>query len=234
MDSKAIIHKTREDYNRIAKLFSGTRFDLWEELKQFKDLIKDGQNILDWGCGNGRLLFLLKANNVKYFGVDQSEELLKIAQAKWPSEIKSGKVKFFNSAENDIKFEDNFFDLVFMVASFHHLPDEETRLDLLKKIYLEMKSGGQLIITVWNLESDWAQSKLKTGWSKMTENDYIIPWKDNYGQIISERYYHHFSRSELENLLLKAGFKDIRLFYDDENTFTGDKGGRNLIAIAQK
>ncbi|MFA6424229.1 MAG: class I SAM-dependent methyltransferase [Candidatus Magasanikbacteria bacterium] len=234
MDSKAIIHKTREDYNRIAERFSGTRYDLWDELKQFKKLVKDGQNILDWGCGNGRLLFLLQDKNIKYFGLDQSDELLKYAKKKWAAEIKSEKASFFSTAARDKKFSDNFFDLVFMIASFHHLPDENMRLDLLKKVYQEMKVGGKIVITVWNLESDWAQSKLKKGWSKIAENDYIVPWKNNDRQVISERYYHHFSKDELNGLLQKVGFKKIDLFYDDKQSFTGDKGGRNLIVIAQK
>ena len=96
MNSKDIIHKTRQDYNLIAPRFSGTRYDLWEELKPFKRLVKNGQNILDWGCGNGRLLFLFLDKNIKYFGLDQSEELLKIAKGKWAKEIKLGKVKFFH------------------------------------------------------------------------------------------------------------------------------------------
>ncbi len=234
MDSKAIIHKIREDYNRIAELFSDTRYDLWDELKQFKKLVKDGQNILDWGCGNGRLLFLLQDNNVKYFGLDQSDELLKLASKKWETEIQSGKASFFSTAEGEKTFSTSFFDLVFMVASFHHLPDEITRLELLKKIYLEMKNGGQIITVVWNLESDWAQGQLKKGWSKMAENDYVVPWKDKDGKVISERYYHHFSKDELSGLFKRAGFKNIRFFYDDEDQMVGVKEARNLIVIAEK
>ena len=47
MDAQAIIHKTRDDYNRIAHHFSGTRSGLWGELLAFKKYIKDGYNILD-------------------------------------------------------------------------------------------------------------------------------------------------------------------------------------------
>lgn len=234
MDSKAIIHKTREDYNRIAGQFSGTRYDLWPELKPFENLIKDGQNILDWGCGNGRLLFLLKNKNVKYFGLDQSDELLKLAEHKWKQEIDCGKAQFFWTAEKEKQFEENFFDLVFLIASFHHLPDKETRLHLLKKIYGEMKPGAKLIMTVWNLESEWAQSKLKKDWKVMAENDYIIPWKNNKGEILVERYYHHFTKTELEELFSEAGFKKIELFYNDLTKWSGDKGGRNLLATAEK
>ena len=228
MDSKAIIHKTREDYNLIAPKFSGTRFDLWEELRPFKKLVKDGQNILDWGCGNGRLNFLFKDNKIKYFGLDQSEELLKFAK-----EIGEGKVSFFHTATGDKHFDDNFFDLAFLIASLHHLPDEKTRLDLLNKIYKELKPAGKIIITVWNLESDWAQSKLEKDWEKMSENDFIIPWKNNKGELIVKRYYHHFSETELKDLLQRAGFKNIEMSYDSNVKFTG-KTGRNLVAIATK
>ncbi|EKD42845.1 MAG: tRNA methyltransferase, catalyzes esterification of modified uridine nucleotides in tRNAs [uncultured bacterium] len=234
MDSKAIIHKTREDYNRIAPLFSGTRYDLWDELKQFKKLIKNDQNILDWGCGNGRLLFLMKDKAVKYFGLDQSAELLKLANKKWPDDIKSGKVKFLSTASRFPKFDDDFFDLVFLIASYHHLPDTKTRLQLLEKIYEKMKPSAKIVITVWNLESDWAQSKLKKDWKKMGDNDFLIPWKNSKGEMMSERYYHHFSETELRDLLVRAGFKKIDLFYDDKHSFTAKKGGRNLIAIATK
>lgn len=234
MNSEDIIHKIREDYNRIAGLFSGTRYDLWEELKQFEKFVKDGQNILDWGCGNGRLLFLFKDKDIKYFGLDQSDELLKIAEKKWEAEISSGKVNFFLTAEQEKKFADNFFDLAFLIASFHHLPDEETRLYLLNKIYKELKPQGKIIMTVWNLESDWAKSKLQKDWKKVGDNDYIIPWKNNKGEILTERYYHHFTSDELKNLLEKAGFKKIDFFYDDIKNNTDGRGGRNLITIAEK
>lgn len=233
MDSKAIIHKTREDYNLIAPKFSGTRFDLWEELRPFKKLVKDGQNILDWGCGNGRLNFLFQDNKVKYFGLDQSEELLKFAKEKWAKEIREGKVSFFHTATADKHFDDNFFDLAFLIASLHHLPDETTRLDLLNKIYKELKPAGKIIITVWNLESDWAQSKLEKDWEKMSDNDFVIPWKNNKGELIVKRYYHHFSETELKDLLQRAGFKNIEMSYDSNVKFTG-KTGRNLVAIAEK
>jgi ubiquinone/menaquinone biosynthesis C-methylase UbiE len=72
-DTNEIIHKTREDYNRIAKYFDSTRNNVGE-LEIFKKFVKNGQNILDWGCGNGRLVYLLKDKKVNYFGTDQSNK----------------------------------------------------------------------------------------------------------------------------------------------------------------
>lgn len=225
-----IIQKTRDDYNKIAKHFATTRYDTWPELEQFKSFLASGQCILDWGCGAGRLLLFLKDHAIKYFGVDQSNELLKIAKKKYAAEIKQGGARFFCTANKAKKFPEQYFDLVFMVASFLHLPDVKSRLNLLKKTYREMKSGGRLIMTVWNLGSDWAKTKK---FKKIGENDWLVPWKNADGKVEVERYYHHFRKEELSDLLAKANFKIEKMDYFD-GTWTDSKGGRNLVVVAIK
>ncbi|MEK7131230.1 MAG: class I SAM-dependent methyltransferase [Patescibacteria group bacterium] len=232
-DTNEIIHKTREDYNRIAKYFDSTRNNAGE-LEIFKPFIKNGQNILDWGCGNGRLIFLLKDKEVNYFGTDQSDELLKIARKNFKQEIKSGWAKFFSTAAKKKKFSEDFFDIVFMIASFHHLPDKESRMELLADVYKQLKPKGKLIITVWNLASDWAKSKLKKDWTKIRENDVLVPWKNPDGEVLANRYYHHFSKQELSGLLEESGFKIKKIDYNERTNWTDKKGGRNLVAIAIK
>lgn len=233
-DTTEIIHKTQEDYNRIAKYFSDTRQRLWTELEWLKKFVKNGQNILDWGCGNGRLIFLLKGKKVHYFGTDQSNGLLKIARKNFKKEIKEGWVKFYSTAKKKKKFSQNFFDLIFMIASFHHLPDKQSRLELLGDVYQQLKSSGKLIITVWNLESDWAKKKMDNSWEKIGENDFLIPWKNPQGEVIANRYYHHFSKEELVGLLKESGFKIESAEYGEKATWTDKKGGRNLIVVASK
>ncbi len=230
-----LIQKTRQDYNKIAQHFSGTRYDVWPELEQFKPLIKDGQRILDWGCGNGRLLLLIGERAAHYVGVDQSIELLKIARHKHLLAIKAGRARFYSTARREKKFPSNYFDLVFMVASFHHLPDSASRLALLKKVQQELKPEGKLVITVWNLSSTWARQVLqKKGWHQIGKQDFLIPWKDNRtGKVIVERYYHHCTPTEMRGLLKEAGFKVIRLGYGP-GVKTSERKGRNLIVVATK
>ena len=235
-DTKEIIHKTREDYNRIAKHFADTRQGAGE-LEKFIPLIKNDQYILDWGCGNGRLLRILRNKLVHYYGVDQSEKLLQIAKKEYAQQIKKGSVKFFSNAKKEVKFRPQFFDLVFMVASFHHLPDTASRLKLLQEVYSQMKNGARLIITVWNLESNWAQDKLKkdkSDWEIFGDNDYIVPWKNQDGELIVKRYYHYFTKKELKGLLVKAGFTIEDMYYSKGNERVPQKEARNLVAIAQK
>jgi tRNA (uracil-5-)-methyltransferase TRM9 len=232
-DDVRIIHKTREDYNRIARHFADTRSGAME-LEKFKPLVKKDQYILDWGCGNGRLLHILGDKFARYYGVDQSAKLLAIAKKAFKQEIKAGAVTFVSNAKKAVKFEDNFFDLVFMIASFHHLPDHESRLDLLRQCYKQMKKNARLVITTWNLESDWAKEKFKKDWKLLRANDYLIPWKDQDGNIVVERYYHYFSWQELKNLIREAGFVIKEMYYSKGNRKTIKKHARNLVVIAAK
>lgn len=241
-----IIKKTRDDYNRIAPHFSATRVEA-RELRQFIPFIAPGQRILDWGCGNGRLVYILQNKGVEYIGTDQSAGLLEQAEELFQKEIKEGWVKFIctdptvetrfiasssQRSSKEVKFPENYFDLIFMIASFHHLPDEASRLELLQKVFKELKQDGKLIITVWNLESDWAKEKLQSGYKKMGEYDYLVPWKTKEGEVLVERYYHHFTKDELEKLMREAGFNIEEMYFESKGEKVLEKEGRNLVVVA--
>ncbi len=228
-----LIAQNREAYDRIAEHFSATRQQIWPEFKEFSAYLKNGQRILDWGCGNGRLLLMLENKKIEYFGVDQSKQLLKQARAEYAKAIKKGMVHFFCNAKRDKKFPPAFFDCAFMIASFFHLPDEKSRVQLLTNIYRELKPGGLLYISVWNLQSAWARLK-KKNWKRIAENDFIIPWRDQSGKVLAERYYHHFSRDELVACVERAGFMVQDTHFFSTRGWSDDKGGRNLILFAHK
>lgn len=227
-----IIRNIADNYNSIAKHFSDTRNRAWPEFEYFKKNIKDGYNILDWGCGNGRLLDFLKDFDIKYFGVDISNNLIDEAEKKYQDLIDSKKASFFSTYDKEMKFETNFFNSVFMIASLNHLPTVKTRLQLLKQVYDEMKIRGKLMITVWNLDSIWFKKKKE--FEKVGDNDYMVYWKDKDSKTKVKLYYHNFEKKELNDLLTKAGFKVERCGYFN-NDFIEDKTiARNLVAIAEK
>ncbi|PIX02803.1 SAM-dependent methyltransferase, partial [bacterium (Candidatus Gribaldobacteria) CG_4_8_14_3_um_filter_42_11] len=41
--------------------------------------VKDGDKVLDVGCGNGRLVKAFENKKISYLGVDNSEKLIKLA-----------------------------------------------------------------------------------------------------------------------------------------------------------
>jgi len=201
--AKFILEKTRENYNLIAKEFSATRKEIWEELKFLFEDLKEGEKVLDLGCGNGRWYKVFKEKKVDYFGVDNSEKLIEIAKENFPD------AKFFVGDALNLPFQDDFFDKVYSIALLHHIPSEDFRIKVLKEAKRILKPGGILILTCWRVHrlreilAFLKYTFLKIiGKSKLDFRDTFVPW----GKKIL-RYYHFFTQKELENLVKKVGFE---------------------------
>jgi len=223
--ARDLLKKTKEDYDSIAQDFSRTRQSFWKELEMLKDYVKEGEKVLDIGCGNGRLFQILKDKNIEYTGIDFSKNLIELAKKKYPEG------NFLVANALNLPFKENTFDKVFLIAVLHHIPSKELRSQVLKEAKRVLKPQGLLILTVWNL---WRKrmiflllkySLLKiVGKSKLDFGDIFIPW----GKKI-KRYYHFFTKGELINLVEREGLK-IEKFGVSKNE-TGKRSNFYLIAL---
>jgi len=225
MDTKKalqIIAENKKSYNAIASDFDITRQYAWPEFEFLKPYIKDRSRVLDIGCGNGRLYKYLndelRKTNCEYIGIDQSEELIKIAGKNYPK-ADFQVVDIFN-----LPFRDGKLDIVAGMAFFHHIPSEELRHRVLKEIYRVLTPGGILFMSNWNLAQCKLIKKYKLSifdfyfshnW--LDAGDFWISFKD------APRYYHHFRKKEIIKLCQTAGFK-VKEY----------KKGKNNIIILQK
>lgn len=219
--AKYLLEKTRQDYNLIAEHFSRTRERIWPEMKfLFDDYLIPGERILDIGCGNGRFFEVFKGKRVDYFGIDNSEKLIEIAKRRYPEKefLPSTKEKGVTEHKGvhrfqvadalNLPFPDNYFDKVYSIAVLHHIPSEEFRLRFLKEARRVLKQEGLLILTVWNLWPRFIKLIFKfgllklIGQSKLDFKDILKPWQN-----ISQCYFHCFTKTELEKLVKRAGFK---------------------------
>lgn len=220
-EQQRLLKIVRDNYREIAAQFDVTRKKyIWSELEKLLCSLEDGDNILDVGCGNGRLLENLTNKKINYLGVDNSEELLKLARTNYPDhEFKTADLLSLTSS---IKEK---FDLVISVAVFHHLPSEELRLQALEQLRSVCAPQGRIVFSVWKL---WTNKKyqrylLKNIWEKITLRsdldfgDLLFPWKDDRGKAVSERYYHAFTKTELKKLLTRSGFKNFKVYSDKYN-----------------
>ncbi len=219
------MEKTKEYFDENVEGFSGSRNAIWSELEELKKYIKDSERVLDLGSGNGRLYELFQGRNVEYLGVDSSEKLIKIAKEKYGDHFKVADIL-------SLPFSDNYFDSIWAIAVFHHIPSGQLRLKSLNEMKRILKKDGRIIMTCWNLyQVQYLKLLFKFtlrkffGLSKLDFKDILLSPK----RLEIQRYYHAFNKKELKKLFEKAGFKIEELKYLKRN---GKK--TNILVIAKK
>lgn len=226
-DAHYLLVKTREDYNLIAQEFSSTRQNVWEEiLFLFDNYLVPGDKVLDLGCGNARYYPVFKEKQTEYIGIDSSKNLIEISKENYPE------AEFKVEDALNLSFPDNYFNNVYSIAVLHHIPAKEFRLKFLTEAKRVLKSNGLLVLTVWKLHQikEWQllikYTLLKLiGKSKLDWNDIYEPWGKK-----TKRYYHWFSKKELENLVKEAGFKIEKSGIAKNNK----KNRQNIYIVAKK
>lgn len=230
-----ILKKTREDYNLIADEFDATRPFPWKEMEVLaKKYIREGDEVLDAGCGNGRLFQIVQKEGARYKGIDFSSKLVSKAKERYGDFFK---VQDFTDLSN---FKDHSFDVVFCVASLQHVPSEWLRHKAIYEFTRVLKPSGKLILINWNLKnfSKFKGTVLKYailnffGFSSMDPGDVFIPWKLK-DQIV-QRYYHIFSKVEIKRLFKKAKLRLKELYYTSKGEKADAKTGFNFVAIGLK
>lgn len=230
----SIMNENTRGYNEIAEKFSSTRKFPWHEFEFFKKYINSGHTILDAGCGNGRLYEFFKKDSINYYGVDSSKKLINIAKSNYPE----GNFSIGNITE--LPYQDNKFDVVFCVATLHHIPSQKLRRQVIAEYSRVLKPGGYLIMTNWNLlNSKWWPRLIKFTFKKILGKnpldfgDVTRPWKDNYGQVQTERYLHALTKKQIKKLLGNQ-FEIKKQFYTKRDMNTNVFIGFNLVTIAKK
>lgn len=228
MDQKLaqkIIEDTAKGYDLISEKFAQTRSHLWKDLEFVGSCCKRGDKVLDFGCGNGRLLDFLEKKDIEYVGVDISGKLLKEASNHF---FNRPKVEFRKiSGLGSLPLESNSFNVIYAVAVFHHLPGKEMRKKMAEELYRILKPEGTIVISVWNLwpastrRDDCSSTRggqrkylkyiIKNWFNKLIGksfldwNDCYINFQDNRGNKF-ERFHHAFTKRELAELFSQAGF----------------------------
>jgi len=176
------IDETKCIYNSIARDFSRTRYKIWPGVSNFLDQFANYSNILDIGCGNGKNI--LAKPNLNFKGIDISSQMIQICQSKGLDCVESSMTL--------MPFQNDIFDGFICIASYHHLSNEQDRIDALNEMYRILKYGGVGLITVWAMEQP-SDSKFK-----FTKSDEYVKWKCVETKQEFYRYYHIYKINELE------------------------------------
>ncbi len=152
-------------YRLVRNLAIKKKFKLISELKQ-------GNTLLDIGCGTGEFINFFKKNKWEVHGVEPNKDARALAVSNYGLNVKD--------EESLNYFENNFFDVITMWHVLEHVYPLNQRIEKVKQL---LKDDGILIVAVPNCES-WDAKFYKEFWAA-----YDVP-----------RHLYHFSQKTIKLL----------------------------------
>ncbi|MDP1539257.1 MAG: class I SAM-dependent methyltransferase [Moraxellaceae bacterium] len=229
--AKQLIELNRRFYDQFGDSFSATRQRLQPGVKKILATIRADESVLDLGCGNGHFLRELhgRGHKAALLGVDFSLPLLREAESAPGVEFREADLSQL-SVNSDQSLITVHWSLITAFATLHHIPSQETRLDILKTVKTWLKPDGKFILSNWQfLNSEKLKARIQP-WSRVglsdgdvDAGDYLLDWRSG-GEGL--RYAHHFSAEELLGLAGQVGMRVEASFLSD-----GENGRLGLYQV---
>jgi SAM-dependent methyltransferase len=140
---------------------------------------KKGGRILDFGCGSGEVLQILKSIGWKTAGVEVDREAAVYARSQG--------LEVYDQDIKSIPFPDDFFDVVRLRSVLEHLHEPH---HILEEAHRILKPDGTLLIIVPNIKS--FSSRL---------------FKERWYHLDVPRHFYQFSFSSMRELLRRHSFR---------------------------
>ncbi len=165
---------TQHDKAYYAKRLSGIKLEkvyelasarvrryLMAEIHLIASMLEPGLNILELGCGYGRVLSIFAQRVEEAWGIDNSAESLALATERYPD------LHLRQMDAAHLEFEDDAFDLVFGVQNFISACKVEPQQLLLDAMRVT-KPGGRVILTsyasqFWPHRLEWFRTQADHG-----------------------------------------------------------------------
>eukprot|EP01064_Diplonema_japonicum_P024969 TRINITY_DN35802_c0_g1_i1.p1 TRINITY_DN35802_c0_g1~~TRINITY_DN35802_c0_g1_i1.p1 ORF type:complete len:253 (+),score=62.19 TRINITY_DN35802_c0_g1_i1:70-759(+) len=194
-------------YSKIAGHFSATRYKAWPKVGEFVGRMEKGSFICDVGAGNGKSLAgPLEEGGRVLMATDASRELLSVADEK------GIEAQAANALQ--LPYRPGTMDCAINIAMLHHLATPSRRKAVLVEMGRVLRPSGRLLIYVWAA----GQKRFAAAASQ----DVTVPWTlhDRFDAATPthDRYYHLFTKGELEELIESTGaFTITESYYDCDN-----------------
>ncbi|MBN1170254.1 class I SAM-dependent methyltransferase [Candidatus Micrarchaeota archaeon] len=206
--------------------------------------------VLEVACGTGRIMLRLQKEGIDISGLDLSKEMLDILKSNAKELGIAPTVYHANMV--DFQLDRKFNLIIVPYRSFLHLhPDEREKA--LKNFHKHLNPGGRLIIHTYNVSED---EKNMTGDYHLFEHEdlekngkkYSIDWFLKYQsgsgsyrivmildgkELAYEMKIHYVSSKEMNGLLKKAAFRNIKQYCNFDYSPYND-GCSEVVWIADR
>ncbi len=226
------ITTAEETWDAIAHSFDATRRKPWQQCLDFIDSLPKTAVVADIGCGNGRHLIPCAQQCQKAIGIDISSNLLSIVKKKL-KDLNIKNTTLYHANVIQLPLDDESVDAVLYIASLHNVERWGNRIQSLKEVNRILQKDGTALISVWSRWQDKFRRQFFKKWftqiGKSEFGDIDIYWRQHGLDI--PRFYHLYSKRELQNDLKQAGFESIKI---EGVKYFSKKYYDNYFAIAKK
>jgi len=208
--------------------------------------LKDGDSVLDAGCGLGRISVELALLNLDVTGVDiiQSE----LDAAKESAEDEGVKLDLINADLRTFKSEKKYDCAINLYTSFGYCDREEEDMEILKNICNSIKTGGNFILECTSRETaimyfTEGEEFERGPWKVVTDFGVVGAWEGlrshwtlfgKDGTKIDHEFVQRlYSAPELCKKMIECGFSEAKA-YGDFDFSPYDNHARTMVIVAKK
>ena len=222
--------------------------DVAEHVKRIAGL-KDGDSVLDAGCGVGRIAVEMAALNLDVTGVDiiQSE----LDAAKDSAEGEGVPLTLINADLRTFKAPKKYDCAVNLYTSFGYCDTIDEDMAILVNIADSIKDGGTFIMECTSRETaimyfTKGEEFERAGYKVVTDFGVVGDWEglrshwtlyglgDKEGQVIDHEFVQRlYSAADLRDFLKTIGFKTVNV-YGEFDFSPYDENARTMIIVARK
>ena len=154
-------------------------------------LIEEDDHVLDFGCGNGTLLFYANLKGAsKLVGIDISEKGIELAKKR--ASHMPGDYSFICGDVKELEhYKDNSFDSVILSNIIDNLTEDDM-YKVIERIYYLLKKNGRLLLKMNDFinESDFDKYDIKVIDKDLLDDGLLLLNKttDTWRKILSERF----------------------------------------------
>lgn len=148
-----MLEKMQNNYERFAEVYDELMMDVpYGDFLQWVQMYapaKDFSNLLDIGCGTGKLALMLDEAGYHVSGVDLSEDMLAIASERMESA--GAKIPLYAMSMDELDGFENMDVAIIPIDSINYVAEQENVYETLKRVYDSLRRGGQLFFDVHSL-----------------------------------------------------------------------------------